>query len=158
SGEEVPVTTDDWPYLYQRDRRIPQLFVLVSTLVTSLAVVLYFQIPGTRSSTPSPFFFFMGTGFLLLETQVLSRLALFFGTTWQVNGIVISALLISLLAANATAARRSISGRVILCGLFVGLAIAYFMPFAVLPFHPATVGFVASGIFAIPVFFAGLQF
>src|SRR5262249_16277563 len=68
SGEEVPVTTDDWPYLYQRDRRIPQLFVLVSTLVTSLAVVLYFQIPGTRSSTPSPFFFFMGTGFLLLET------------------------------------------------------------------------------------------
>ena len=101
----------------------------------------------------------MGTGFMLLETQVLSRLALYFGTTWQVNGIVISALLISLLAANAIAAkRRAISRGLILCGLFIGLAIAYFTPFPALPFHPATVGIIAAVIFAIPVFFAGLLF
>ena len=48
---------------------------------------------------PSLFFFGMGAT-LLLETQVISRLALYFGTTWQVNGIVISAMLITLLLAN----------------------------------------------------------
>ena len=111
------------------------------------------------NALPSPFFFLMGAGFLLLETQVLSRLALYFGTTWQVNGIVISALLISMLGANTIAAKRSaISRRFILCGLFVGLAVAYFLPFSKLPFHPGTVGIMAAGIFAIPVFFAGVLF
>src|SRR5437016_10935435 len=49
--------------------------------------------PGcTRRSRQLPavyhrfFFFAMGAGFLLLETQLVSRLALFFGTVWQVNG------------------------------------------------------------------------
>jgi hypothetical protein len=37
---------------------------------------------------------------MLLETQVISRPALYFGTTWQVSGIVISVLLAALLVAN----------------------------------------------------------
>ncbi len=157
---DVPVTTDDWPYLYQKERRVPQLFLLVSILVMSLATILYFQVPGTRVSVPSPFFFFMGAGFMLLETQVLSRLALYFGTTWQVNAIAISSLLVSLLAANVVTAtcKRTVSRHFILAGLFVGLGIAYFTPFSRLPFHPAIVGLIASGIFAVPVFFAGLLF
>ncbi len=158
--DDVPITTDDWPYLYQRDKRIPQLFVLVSILVMSLATILYLQIPGARDSMPSPFFFFMGTGFMLLETQVLSRLALYFGTTWQVNGIVISCLLVSLLAANVITAKckEAISERLVLGGLFFGLGIAYFVPFSRMPFHPAIVGLSAAGVFAVPVFFAGLLF
>jgi len=158
--EDVPITTDDWPYLYQRDKRIPQLFVFVSILVMSLAIILYLQIPGTRDSMPSPFFFFMGTGFMLLETQVLSRLALYFGTTWQVNGIVISSLLVSLLAANMTTAlcKGAISHWLILGGLFLGLASAYFIPFSRLSFHPTIVGLIAAGVFTVPVFFAGLLF
>jgi SAM-dependent methyltransferase len=158
--DDVPVTTDDWPYLYQRDRRIPQLFVLVSVLVVFLATILYLQIPGTRDSMPSPFFFFMGSGFMLMETQVLSRLALYFGTTWQVNGIVMSSLLVSILAANMVIAlyKGAISYWFILSGLFLGLGSAYFIPLSRLSFHPAIVGLIASGVFAVPVFFAGLLF
>jgi hypothetical protein len=32
------------------------------------------------------------------------------------------------------------------------------MPFSRLPFHPTSVGLIASGVFAVPVFFAGLLF
>ena len=96
----VAVTTDDWPYLYHQGHWIPGIFYLLSALVILLAAVFYFQIPEARTRVPSLFFFSMGAGFLLLETQVVSRLALYFGTTWQVNGIVIAAILSALLLAN----------------------------------------------------------
>jgi hypothetical protein len=102
----------------------------------------------------------MGAGFLLLETQVISRLALFFGTTWQVNGIVISALLIALLLANAVVERtaRPIPKLSVLGGLLVGLALAYWMPFQRFSGSPAMVGAFATVIFAVPIFFAGILF
>ena len=96
----VVVTTDDWPYLYQQGRWIPGIFLSVGILVLLLAGILYWEIPEARTRVPSLFFFSVGAGFLLLEAQVISRLALYFGTTWQVNGIVIAAVLTALLLAN----------------------------------------------------------
>lgn len=156
----VPVTTDDWPYLYQQGRWIPRTYYSVAALVFVLALVLYLQIGGVRHHPPPLFFFCMGAGFLLLETQVISRLALFFGTTWQVNGIVISALLIALLCANAVVERtvRPIPRFPVLGGLLLGLALAYWTPFHRLSGPPATVGTFATIIFAVPIFFAGILF
>jgi SAM-dependent methyltransferase len=77
----VTMTTDDWPYLYQEGRWMPGIFVSVGILVLMLGAALYWQIPEARQRVPSLFFFSMGAGFLLLETQVVSRLALYFGTT-----------------------------------------------------------------------------
>jgi len=82
ASPEVAVTTDDWPYLYHQGHWIPGIFYLLSGLVIVLAALFYLQIPEARSRVPSLFFFGMGAGFLLLETQVVSRLALYFGTTW----------------------------------------------------------------------------
>src|SRR5437879_8971395 len=96
----IPITTDDWPYLYQQGRWIPRTYYSVGLLVLVIAAGLYSQITAAARRLPSLFFFAMGAGFLLLETQLVSRLALFFGTVWQVNGIVISALLLALLLAN----------------------------------------------------------
>lgn len=73
-GPGVPVTTDDWPYLYQRDRAIPRTYLVVSILVILIASALYLQVSGVGKGTPSLFFFSMGAGFLLLETQAVSRL------------------------------------------------------------------------------------
>src|SRR5271167_5029056 len=41
----VPTTTDDWPYLYQRSRSLPGVFVAVEILVLLLGASLYAQIP-----------------------------------------------------------------------------------------------------------------
>jgi len=156
----VAVTTDDWPYLYHQGHWIPGIFYLLSALVILVAAAFYFQIPEARTRVPSLFFFSMGAGFLLLETQVVSRLALYFGTTWQVNGIVIAAILSALLLANFTIEKqqhpwpRSWT----LLGILAGIACAYFIPFHRIPGSATLVGSCAAIVFAIPVFFAGLLF
>ena len=166
----VAVTTDDWPYLYHQGHWIPGIFYLLSALVILLAALFYFQIPEARNRVPSLFFFSMGAGFLLLETQVVSRLALYFGTTWQVNGIVIAAILSALLLANFVIERtgprpawprartRSLTRVLTMTGILAGIAIAYLVPFSRIPGSAALIGSFAAIVFAIPVFFAGLLF
>jgi spermidine synthase len=156
----VAVTTDDWPYLYHQGHWMPGIFFLLSALVILLAGVFYFQIPEARTRFPSLFFFSMGAGFLLLETQVVSRLALYFGTTWQVNGIVIAAILSALLLANFVIEKqqRTWPRAWTLIGILVGIACAYFVPFNRIPGSAAMVGAFAALVFAVPVFFAGLLF
>ncbi|HEV3305270.1 MAG TPA: hypothetical protein VGZ91_02420 [Candidatus Sulfotelmatobacter sp.] len=159
SGKAVPTTTDDWPYLYQEGRWIPRTYYSIGMLVILIAIGLYAQIGGTRRSPPSLFFFSMGAGFLLLETQVISRLALFFGTIWQVNGIVISSLLIALLLANALVERGKSWPRFwIWVGLVAGLAMAYWFPFERIGSSPAVTGTIAVMVFSVPVVFAGILF
>jgi SAM-dependent methyltransferase len=160
AGKPVPVTTDDWPYLYQEGRWIPRTYYSIGVLVILIAIGLYAQIGGVRRNAPSLFFFSMGAGFLLLETQVISRLALFFGTVWQVNGIVISALLIALLLANVVVER---GGKAwprfwIWAALVAGLAIAYWFPFERLGGSPTVAGTIAVVVFSVPVVFAGILF
>jgi spermidine synthase len=160
-GEKpVPITTDDWPYLYQEGRWIPRTYYSIGMLVILIAIGLYAQIGGARRSAPSLFFFSMGAGFLLLETQVISRLALFFGTVWQVNGIVISALLIALLLANAMVERggKGWPRFWMWAGLVAGLAIAYWFPFERIGGSPTVVGMIAVVVFSVPVVFAGILF
>jgi hypothetical protein len=156
----VPVTTDDWPYLYQRDRAIPRAYLSIGVLVLFITLGLYWTIPGARGQVPSLFYFMMGAGFMLLETQGVSRLALYFGTTWQVNGIVISAMLTALLIANCAVEHfpNNLSRVWIVLPLLVGLFIAYLVPFSRLPGAPALVGTVVAVVFSVPVIFAGLLF
>jgi len=159
-GREVPVTTDDWPYLYQRDKTIPRPYWSISAIIVLLSLGLYWRISGDAVRRPSLFFFCMGAGFLLLETQVISRLALFFGTTWQVNGIVISAMLGALLLANAIVdhSQNPMPPSWNLTALLAGLALAYWLPFERIGGSPAVAGTVAVVVFSIPVVFAGILF
>jgi hypothetical protein len=159
-GGDVPITTDDWPYLYQRDKTIPRPYWSISAIIVLLALGLYWRISGDAPRRPQLFYFWMGAGFLLLETQVISRLALFFGTTWQVNGIVISAMLAALLLANAIVELNSkpISSAWNVAALLAGLALAFWFPFERVGGPPAVVGTVAVAVFSIPVLFAGILF
>ena len=44
--------------------------------------------------------FFLGAGFMLLETKGVVQMALLFGATWFVNSIVFAAILVMILASN----------------------------------------------------------
>lgn len=102
--EHVGVTTDDWPYFYQRDRGLPASVVTISFLLLIVSFVAARSIDIHVRSLRFEFFF-LGAAFLLLEAQIISKMALLFGTTWVVNSIVISVLLALILAANAVAAK-----------------------------------------------------
>lgn len=160
NSSDVPVTTDDWPYLYQRYRSIPRTYLSLGVLVILVTLGLYSRIPEARQQTPSLFFFSMGAGFMLLETQVISRLALYFGTTWDVNGLVISVLLTALLVANHAVDYfpKTLSKTWIVLPLLTGLIVAYWFPFTRILGPPAFVGALVAIVFSIPVVFAGLLF
>src|SRR5258708_7421912 len=72
-----PPTTDDWPYVYHRSHSIPRTYLTISLILLAMAIFLVRGTlkPGKASSWH---FFFLGAGFLLLETQLISRLALYF--------------------------------------------------------------------------------
>ena len=51
--------------------------------------------------------FFLGAGFMLLETKGVVHMALLFGSTWVVNSIVFFAILVMILLSNLYVAGRS---------------------------------------------------
>jgi spermidine synthase len=114
-------TTDDWPYIYHREPSIPRAYLAVSLVL--LVLTLLHVRGGFRPREASSWHFFaLGAGFLLLETQMIGRLALYFGTTWLVNAIALSAVLAVLVASNVYVVRtRAHPPRL---PLFYGLLIA----------------------------------
>ena len=93
------MTTDDWPYFYQHAPGLPLSIILVSLAV--LVTFGWFIRQTSRTEGNVNFhFLLLGAGFMLLEAQIVSRMALLFGTTWVVNSIVVSGLLCLIVAAN----------------------------------------------------------
>ncbi|MBI4169143.1 MAG: methyltransferase domain-containing protein, partial [Acidobacteria bacterium] len=157
--EEATLTTDDWPYFYQHEPGIPAVVILISTVLAVLSW-LAIRATGAGGGPMRRHFFFLGAGFLLLEVQIISRMALYFGTTWVVNAIVLSGLLLLIIGANGLIGwRPRFPVRVAYAGLFVSLALAYAVPTQRLFFvsiWPRALA--ATAVLCVPVFFAGIVF
>ncbi len=151
-------TTDDWPYVYHLGHSIPRTYLTISLILLALAFLsLRGAFKPLRASTWN--LFFLGAGFLLLETQMISRLALYFGATWWVNCIALSALLLVLVGANFLVER----GPVRSLWLWYVVAIAslltvYLINWNKLPFGSAAVGTLLAAGYCVPVFSAGVIF
>jgi hypothetical protein len=77
--------------------------------------------------------FFMGAAFLLLETKNVSSFALLFGTTWVVNAIVFTGVLLAVLLAVETTRRvRTPPLPVIYAGIAASLLLSFAVPNTVL--------------------------
>jgi len=105
-------------------------------------------------------FLLLGAGFMLLEAQIVSKMALLFGTTWMVNAVVVSGLLCLIVGANLVySAVPRIPPAGAYAGLFVTLAVMYFVPMQKLFFESWAVrAVVATLALCTPVFFAGIIF
>jgi len=153
-----PPVTDDWPYVYHRGRTIPRTYLTVSLILLIIAFLATRKSlePGKSSTW---YFFFLGAGFLLLETQMISVLALYFGSTWQVNCIVLSAILAVLVLANLFVQRVPAFRRGWLYAiLIVALIAVYLVPWESIPFGAHPTGTILAAAYCIPIFFAGLIF
>ena len=94
------VPTDDWPFLYLREPTIPALNLRGMALVAVLSLVILSAFAPVRRARPSGRMFFLGAGFMLLETKGVVHMALLFGATWMVNSIVFFAILTMILLSN----------------------------------------------------------
>jgi len=152
-------TTDDWPYFYQHAPGLP-----ISVILVSIAVLIVFgwflrQTSGEGGGVDLHFMF-LGAGFMLLEAQIVSKMALLFGTTWVVNAVVVSGLLCLIVGANLVyGALPRLPLSIAYAGLFLSLAVMYAVPLQKLFFESWMLrGVVATLILCTPVFFAGIIF
>lgn len=157
--ESAHLTTDDWPYFYQHQPGLPIIVILVSGAV--LIVFGWFLRQASGDGSPIDWhFLFLGAGFMLLEAQIVSKMALLFGTTWVVNAVVVSGLLCLIVGANLVfSAFARIPLTVAYAGLFISLAIMFGVPLEKLFYDSwALRALLATFALCTPVFFAGIIF
>jgi peptidoglycan/LPS O-acetylase OafA/YrhL len=154
-----PLTTDDWPYLYMRARKIPSAY-WQAVLLISVACLVLFARTFPQALRPNWHFWLLGAAFLLVEFKSITEFALLFGTTWLVNALAITGVLAMSLAANLIVLwRKRIRVWVAYVLLFASLALAYLIPLELLVGLPLSVRLVASILLlSLPLFFAGLIF
>ena len=157
--EPAMPTTDDWPYFYQHAPGLPIIVILVSIAVLVVFGWFLRQTSGEGAKLDLHFML-LGAGFMLLEAQIVSKMALLFGTTWVVNAVVVSGLLCLIVGANLVyGAVPKIPLSVAYAGMFVTLAVMYFVPMQRLFYASWTLrGIVATLALCTPVFFAGIIF
>jgi MFS family permease len=155
----LPIPTDDWPYLYLRGRTIPAAY-WQSLLVVGLLALLMLRKSFPEVLKPNWHLWLLGAAFLLIEFTSITRLALLFGTTWLVNALAISGVLIMILCANLIVLKTErINIRLSYYLLFASMALVYLFPFEILNrLAPLPRSISSIGLLSIPLFFSGLIF
>jgi SAM-dependent methyltransferase len=155
----VVPATDDWPFFYAAGRSVPGEYLVVLGLVGALSIL------GVAAAAGMPrwrdaHFFCLGVGFMLLETRNVTTVALAFGSTWYVNSVVFSSILIMALASALVVAR---GWRPPLRLAYLLLLAAVLLNYAV-PLGRLAGGGVATrlllvgGLTALPLLFSGFVF
>jgi SAM-dependent methyltransferase len=154
--------TDDHPFPYLRSRSIPRFYLVTLGLILLGSLILVRTGSGrpVRAMAPYTDLFFMGAAFLLLETKSVVQFALLFGTTWFVNSLVFTGILLSVLLAVETARRIRLPRPGILFGaLLLALFVAWSIPPESLLSLASAPRFAAATALAFaPVFLANLIF
>jgi Spermine/spermidine synthase domain len=158
--ENVRIATDDWPFPYLRHAAIPSLNVRAMILLAVVAMAILWFFSPVKNIHPNGRMFFLGAGFMLLETKGVVHLALLFGSTWIVNSVVFFAILVLILASNLFV--RLVQPKALwpYYGLLVAaLALNIAVPmstFLALPGWQKVA--VSCAVVFIPIFFAGIVF
>ncbi len=155
----TPEAIDDWPYLYLRDRFIPSDYLITMGILLVISVAFVFATSDRTAQGIDLHFFFLGAGFLLLETKSITTISLYFGTTWFVSTVVILGVLGMVLLANLVASRLTRSTLTLYLPLIASVGFLYLFPIQ----NVSGWSFLSRLIFSLiviplPIFFAGLIF
>jgi len=126
SSLAADVSTDDWPFFYMPQRVYPVSYLIMIAQILLLSLLLVGNFIGASPRFSHLSFFFLGVGFMLIETKGISEMGLTFGNTWQVIGIVIAGILVMAFIGNCLVQWLHIKRRLVpyLC-LFAALAIGW---------------------------------
>ena len=158
-GKEALLATDNWPFLYLEKNVIPKFSLIVFGVGMVLSFLIAYGVePSLRK--PNLHFFFLGAGFMLLETRSITQMALLFGSTWNVNTIVFVSILLAILITNYMVLGGVSPPRTISYGLlFLVLILGYFFPFeSLLPLRYPLRLLASALIIAIPIALASFIF
>ncbi len=160
-GSSFLLPTDDWPYLYLKRSTIPAHYLKAGGIILLFSVFLVWISAGIKNpGRPDGSLFFLGVGFLLLETKSVTEMSLLFGSTWVVNVLVFSSILVMILLANLWVLKKEHWNKNWLFGLLaLSLLASYLVPVDSLLSIPVTGQWLVGGIkTALPLFFASMIF
>ncbi len=160
----TPISTDDWPYLYLKAPGIPLLYFLLAGVMIILFVRSCGNWRGSEIfsewNRSHWHFFFLGAAFMLLEVQNISKAAVVFGSTWEVNAIIISGVLVMILVANLIVSKYPkvppIPVYILLCVICLLLYALDLASFAFLSYLPKAI--LVGSLTTIPMIFSGIIF
>jgi SAM-dependent methyltransferase len=161
---ESAIPTDDWPFFYMVERAYPVTYMIALGMILLLSYffvrkTIGFSDPIDRSYLP---FFFLGSGFMLVETKAITELGLHLGGTWFVIAAAIMLVLVMAYLANLIVTRTGLrlAGPAYV-GLFVSLLVGYALATShgQWTFGPPLMQLALSClVLTIPLFFAGIIF
>ena len=139
--------TDDRPFLYLEHNTIPSLYygALLLILLGSAVAIGFVLTLNAAAAGPSGLgrrlrgqvrqmwryrdLFLLGAAFLLMETKSVTGFALLFGTTWAVNSLVFTGVLVAVLAAVEVTHRVPTPPLPVMYALLLGgLALNWLVP------------------------------
>jgi hypothetical protein len=156
----VAMATDDWPFLYMRTRELPRHYLAALALVLVVSALAVWLARDGGAGAWSWHFFFLGAGFMLLETKSIVQFALLWGSTWSSASLAIASVLFMALASAMVASRIEIRRRgFIAVALLALVALNYAVPVGRVTFSSRAAESVFYGALVFsPVFCAGLLF
>ena len=104
----VAPATDDWPFLYMRTPGLPRHYLVALALVLAVSAIAVLARASRRRASPARWswhFFFLGAGFMLLETKSIVQFALLWGSTWSSASLAIASVLVMALASALVVSR-----------------------------------------------------
>ncbi|MCC7010236.1 MAG: spermidine synthase [Acidobacteria bacterium] len=156
----IEPATDDWPFLYLRDRHMPAHYVWALALILIVSVAAVMLAMRGQRGTWSWTSFLLGAAFMLLETKSIIQFALLWGSTWFVASLVIASVLTMALVANFIVAKVEIRRPWLVCGVLVALLGAnYLLPVGRIGVESRAIeSLVYAALVFSPIVCAGLLF
>ena len=153
------VSTDDWPFFYMPQRVYPVSYLIMIGLILALSLALVGNFVAEAPHFSHISFFFLGAGFMLVETKGITEMGLTFGNTWQVIGIVFAGILIMAFLGNCLVQwldikRPPLAFVFLLAALAAGFLAARGGGFASTPLGR----FETAALLSLPLLFSGMVF
>lgn len=160
--EQIDVATDDWPFLWMFNRSYPVSYAMVIALLTAISSFMVYKFLPTGGASFSWPCFFLGAGFMLVETKGITELALVWGSTWFVTSIVVAAVIVLAFLANLYVIRAGNPPTLVnYLILFLSLGAGYYLSYShtSLAFLGGDLErIVMTVLLTMPLFFSGLAF
>lgn len=158
-GVRTDVSDDDWPFFYMPVRVYPFSYFGIFGLILLLSVTVTYNFIQQNPAFGNWSFFFLGSGFLLIETKAITELGLAFGNTWHVIGIVICGILFMAFLANYMVRSFVLASPTIWFIMLMGSLGAGYIVSGYGGFGSSISGKIMEvGILTCPVFFSGVVF
>jgi spermidine synthase len=161
---EDSIPTDDWPFFYMIKRVYPVSYVVALGMVLLLSYMFVRKTIGWAEPIERGYlpYFFLGAGFMLVETKAITELGLHLGGTWFVVATTIIMVLVMAFLANLMVRRRMVPHTgLAYAGLLASLLVGYFVArnHELIAFNSPLVSLVVSCVLlTVPLFFSGIVF